>query len=289
MKTGKRILIVCVSIVVLGLLAWSMNKPDVKAGGDNALELRAPEFVSVAHAAPAEAEDNGTSFLDDEAGIAAYTQTPWAIDLASIRDLFRTIEYESDSYIIGSVELADYPETHDVHVYVHADGWVVGYYLAEDPTSKIVDLRHYDGETIETTKLEIAVGTICTGVGATPFEVDYYDFRYPNASHLMLITERYGGAENSTFEVQISPEYTMYERSWAHVYYDCERYGSWSTFYLDDVQISAQKGAYCWHFAHNSFSLAQLPPGSFHALEVISGCGDNAYIALSLTYQENAQ
>ncbi len=51
----------------------------------------------------------------------------------SVRNRFRTIEAETNDYIIGSVDLQDYPEQFDTHVYIHRDGWFMAYYLAADP------------------------------------------------------------------------------------------------------------------------------------------------------------
>jgi hypothetical protein len=44
--------------------------------------------------------------------------------------------------------------------------------------------------------------------------VTYYDFRYPNATHLMLIVEWvYNGTDS--FEINIPGSFAYYERSWS--------------------------------------------------------------------------
>jgi hypothetical protein len=144
--------------------------------------LKAPPFVGVASAQ--DGTQSVAHFLEDEAGISAYTRTPFAIDLSLVRELFRTIERETNTYIIGSLSLSGYGETEDVHVYVHTDGWVLAYYLVQDPTGKIMDWLGYNGSQITGTKLTKALTAICNQVGAMPFQASYYDFQYPNATNL---------------------------------------------------------------------------------------------------------
>ena len=138
----RKLLLTAVVAVVLLAAFGLVSKPGTPANADNVFSLRAPLFVDVARAEIAAI----SSFLDDEAGIAAYTQTPGSIDLSVVRDEFRTIERETAEYIIGSVGIPDYSEDHDPHVYVHTDGWVLAYYLAAEQASYIIDLRHYDGD-----------------------------------------------------------------------------------------------------------------------------------------------
>jgi len=279
--------LVALLLVVNGAVLLRLTGPPEdyeKYSGKIDISLNVPPFVSVANAAPA--YQTGTLFLEDEAGVSAYTQIPWAIDLPTVRDLFRTIEYETDQYIIGSVELADYPESHDAHVYVHTDGWVVAYYLAEDPTGKIMDLRHYNGIEITSTKLENALNVICSVVGAVPFEANYYDFRYPNATDIMLIQEYCSSDEGDSFDIQLPNDFTFYERAWAHAYHDgtcC--YGGQSSLFLDGNLLNSFDGLYTWFFAYGNLTSAQLYPGSFHTFQIDKYDGD-AYGGITLIYQE---
>ena len=78
------------------------------------------------------------SFLEDEAGISAYMNAGQNIDLNLAKKAYRTIEEETEQYIIGSVKLTGYSETEDVHAYVHKDGWIVTYYLKDEPSAKIL-------------------------------------------------------------------------------------------------------------------------------------------------------
>lgn len=261
-NTFYRIGFVVLLLVGFSLAFNSMNKPEAETGTNNVLTLQAPSFLgNPVLAAPL--AQTGTSFLDDEAGVSAYTRiNSGSINLTQVRDAFRTIEYETSSYIIGSVALTDYEETQDVHVYVNTSGWVIAYYRAEEPASKIIDLLHYDGVTISTTKLEMAMDKILVEVGVVSYTASYYDFRYPNATRLMLIAEKHNGTDNRSFDLLIPDTFVMYERSWAH----CDRALSTSYLYLDDVEISEFNNDN--HSYSGILTLAQLSPTTYHTFTI---------------------
>ena len=186
----------CFAALFLAALILSFSFVNGSTGPtneDNTFRLQAPPFVSAAGLPSRLAQGIGT-LLDDEAGISAWYQSPDAINLSQVRGQFRTIETETSDYIIGSVPVPDYYEVADAHVYVHRDGWILAYYARTDPISKIVDAEHY---TITTTKLKSVVAAVASAAGAPFTDVTYYDFRYPNASHLMLILEL-GDSEGET-------------------------------------------------------------------------------------------
>jgi hypothetical protein len=126
--------------------------------------------------------------ITEEAGISAWFQASTSIDLNNVKSAFRTIETENSDYILGSVSIDGYGESQDVHVYVHTDGWILAYYMASDPVGKIFDwwAYHDGGQANITTKLENAI-TIVANEAGIPFDTaTFYDFRYPNATNLML-------------------------------------------------------------------------------------------------------
>ena len=145
------------SLSVLTCLALLFGVGGVRlarpAEPDNAHPLKAPPFLSVAYAQDAAPEAALASIFDNEAGIAAYFQSPSAISLASVAPLYRTIETQTAQYIIGSMAVPEYPEAEDVHLYVHANGWVMAYYLKADPVGKIFDWQQYTGGTTIPTRL----------------------------------------------------------------------------------------------------------------------------------------
>lgn len=166
--------------------------------------------------------------LADQAGMAAYFQSPSGIDLQSVASssIFRTTEKTEDEYIIGSVGVENYTDpAEDVHVFVSSDGWIVAYYPASDPASKIVDVKAMSvSSTNIGTKLETVLRTVAAAAGVAYSQPSFYDFRYPEATHLMMIsgrdftmelpsTFRYferGGAENSCGYYGIDGENSPY-------------------------------------------------------------------------------
>jgi len=278
-KMTRKILLTAGVVVVLLAAFGLMSKPNAPASPDNVFRLQAPPFVGVARA------DAGAiaSFLDDEAGIAAYAQTSGPIDLSVVRNEFRAIERETEDYIIGSVGIPDYSEDHDPHVYVHTDGWVLAYYLNSEPASYMMDLRHYDGVEIGTTKLEDAMHEILSAIGIISFDTTFYDFRYPNATHIMLIAEANYDPGDESFDVHLPSEFTYYDRSWSHALY----YYYSSKLYLDDILVNSLDGGSGWKFAHGGFTTSELPPGVSHTMRVdLNDYLSDAFCGMALVYQE---
>ena len=147
-KFGLKILAILIALVIVAssvamYSATDMGKGIDGGGGNSVISLEVPSFFLIASAGSgggggAGAAQEGTAFLEDEAGVSAYVNTSQSIDLSKAESCYRTIEYKCDDYIIGSVELPDLPEDEDVHVYVSADGWIVAYYLKDEPASKIM-------------------------------------------------------------------------------------------------------------------------------------------------------
>lgn len=134
------------------------------------------------------AQSDVFSTLSKEAGISTYFQASTPIDLDKIRALFRTIEADTDTYIVGSVPIEGYSESHYVHVLASTDGWIVAYYLKSDPASKIVDwLAFKELQKEIKTKLETALATLAASVGVAYPGPTFYDFRYPDATNIMII------------------------------------------------------------------------------------------------------
>ncbi|MFN8486509.1 MAG: hypothetical protein U0350_02890 [Caldilineaceae bacterium] len=270
-------------LVLIGatVLVWRFYPLTQASAGPTSLALKAPPFVSVAKAADAAV----ASTISDEAGISAYFQTPGPITLSSVHSKFRTIERETTDYIIGSIPLKDYPESYDVHVYVHKDGWILAYYLKQDPASKIFDWRAYDtnGATVVATNLENAISTIVNAANVVLTTATYYDFRYPNATHLMLIAETVkGNYVSDAFQVNIPDSFVVFERSWSHAGNNGGPYS------LDNVKIHERSG-YEWDYAADFIQVPQFLPNQFHTISIGPNCCDGSkstYGGLALVYKE---
>jgi len=236
-KIGLKALAILIALVMVAssFAMYGYSGTDVKNGMDErgekgVISLMPPPFVGVAGAAEAAgggggAATAGRTFLEEEAGISAYVNVGQQIDLEKAETAFKSIETANESYIIGEIDIPGLPEDVDPHAYVHKDGWIVAYYSKYAPASKIMQWVGYGGGTIATTTLADAIHQICTAiqVSYTPVKgnIEYYDFEYPNANRMMLITDMVTGGYSDSFNLTIplELEYQLYEGSWSHCFF----------------------------------------------------------------------
>ncbi len=195
--------------VVAVTLGWLVLQAPARLQASTPLILQPPALPQRAGATQ---EAAAAATIAEEAGIAAYLNAGAPINLDSVADQYATIEARTDSYIIGSVAVPQYNERHQVHVYVHKDGWIMAYYLKTDPVAKLVDIKAYGGTTIST-KFETILSLFAGEAGVTYVQPTFWDFQAPNANHMMIVAENYTGGD--TFTVKLPGTYTFYDRSWA--------------------------------------------------------------------------
>ncbi|KKM27483.1 hypothetical protein LCGC14_1574270, partial [marine sediment metagenome] len=157
-----------------------------------------------------------STFLDDEAGISIYTDMGQQLDLNQAKSGLKTIEKETSNYIVGSISLPNLPESDDVHIFVHKDGWIVVYYLKVEPLSKIIDWNSYSGGQLTKTKLQLGLDEMSNILFIIPSIVKYYHFQYPLADKSMLIIEVQNGGGTDSFNIKIPGDLIVFERSWTH-------------------------------------------------------------------------
>jgi hypothetical protein len=293
-KKVLKALAIAIAIVIVASSVAMYSATDVKkgiagSGGKGVISLMAPPFIWVAGASPADiaAQRAGTTFLKEEAGISAYTNVGEAIDIEKVKTAFRTIEYVTSEYLIGSVPLPDYEETEDVHVYVHKDGWVVAYYLKEEVVAKILDWNDYTtDEQITGTKLEDGVSVVCNAAGVPIRDLKYYDFRYPNAEKLMITADAQWTEGTDTFKIKLPGEFVFYDRSYSHYTYDSRG----SKMKIDENEISSIGGCGGKSVTHyDQLSPTQLSLDTFHTVSLwLDGYrgGEKAFTAIVLVYRE---
>jgi len=227
-----------------------------------------------------------STFLDDEAGTAYYTNVSQTLDLVTAKAQFRTIEADEPDYVVGSLELSGLPETEDVHCFVHKDGWIVTYYLKAEPVGKIIDWNYYSAGTLSKTKLSIGLEDMCLALGVTPTYTNYYNFEFPNANKLKIIIEEnliWGSTDS--FEIKLTSAFTYYERSWAHTHLGSILY--YSRFFLNTVQISEIYGI---GFDYGELTPVQLTLDVFHTIDLYvysSISSGPAYCAILLVYSDS--
>jgi hypothetical protein len=289
-KVGMKALAISIAIVIVAssVAMYSSQKGENgidAGGGKGVISLMPHPFIVVTGAGPVDvaAQRAGTTFLKEEAGISAYTNVGEAIDIEKVKTTFRTIEYETNEYIIGSVPLPDYEETEDVHVYVHTDGWVVAYYLKEEVVAKILDWNDYTtDEQITGTKLEDGVSVVCNAAGVPIRDLKYYDFRYPNAEKLMIIADAQWTDGTDTFNIKLPGEFVFYDRSYSHYARDGP-----STLKIDENEISTVGGS---GTNYGQLSPTQLSLDTFHTVSLWydewRGHNGGSFGAIVLVYRE---
>jgi hypothetical protein len=237
-------------LLILAALAFGSRADTASASPGTALSR--PAFL--ADTAP---NDTAAAFigekLDAEAGISAWVQTGLPIDLNLVRGQFRTIETDTADYIIGSVPVPNYVEHYDPHVYIHKNGWVLAYYLKTDPAAKIVDVKN---ETIGSDKLGSTVANLAALAGTPAQEIAYYDFRFPNATHMLMVEENDDNGKD--FNIQLPTGYSYNELSFA-------TYGP-NYIYIDDARVDTQYSSD--NTGYGTFTLSQLLPGTKHTVEI---------------------
>jgi hypothetical protein len=231
-------------------------------------------------ARPAIAQEAGGSFLDQEAGISAYTNLGQKVDLSKIRAVLKTVEAETDTYVIGSISVPKYEgyPREDVHCFAHKDGWVVTYYRNTETTAKIISWRDWSGK-ITGTKLDMGLTVACDALDQKAPYVRYYHFKYPDAVKLMVIVK----TKTNQSRIMIPSSFAIYERSWSQFYtYDYGYSGNGSYIKIDDVVVSNERAKDGECGANGLINPTQLKPDVFHNVVVIDDYG-----AIVLLYRES--
>jgi hypothetical protein len=245
-------------LLVLFLVITTIAYRPGRASNQHEVSLSRPSFLDVAEAAEMPGGGPIGEMLDEEAGISAWYEAPGTIDLDQVDDVFTTIELQTSSYIIGSVDVPNYPEAYDVHVYVHVDGWILVYYLQDDPVSKIIDAQ---AQTIDTTLLK-SVASIVAGAAGQPLtDVTYYDFRYPNATDLLLVAENLLDNSGNDFTIEIPSSFAYFERSFA----------LWDHTEIEYFRVDGtDMPRIYWdgETAYGTITAAQLSPDTSHDIQV---------------------
>ena len=266
----------CITMIAASTVIAAQSIPKPAAQPGNGFDLVRPLFLTTASA-----EDAGiAAFIDSEAGIAAYFQAPGALSLATARPLFRTIEAQTDSYILGSIAVPDYAsESEDVHVYLHKDGWVLAYYLAVTPAANLIDWPRFNGTAI-VTKFDTVFQLLGAQLAFTLPAATYYDFRNPNANYLLLVAEV--TTSEDEFTVFLDQAIAYYERSWSlsGKSYDAQYILNGTKLADDDFRSPSE-----WRDLEGVLTPLQLAVNATHTIQLKYGHNVNIYAGLALVYR----
>ena len=282
-KFGMRMLaLLCaIAIVASSMAVYSHIAADAEKGlgeGERIIALMPPPFIGTVGAAETVA---GAAFPADDAGIAAYEQLKSDIKLKVAKPIFASIFMEEQDYIIGTVAVSGMVEDEYPYVYVASDGWVVSYYPRDQEASHITPF----GYSRSTTNLNEAMKKVYGKIGAVfnPDKLEYYDFRYPDATGMIMakeVSQTYG---TDRFYVTIPDSFTVYEVSWAY-------YGPYTSSYakLDDWMFATGSTESIPHKKkYGSFDSTDFEKGVEHKLEVCGcGSGSKGNLGLVIIYKE---
>jgi len=264
--------ILVVSFLGVYFYVQSGGKSSISAEGRQTFPLISPVFAQ---------SSSETAFLEEEAGISLYVNIGQSINLAVAKTVFRTIEKETADYIVGSIALPGLSENEDVHCFVNKDGWIVTYYLKEEPISKIVDWNLWSGGTLTKNKLQVGLERMGTALAASVAGAKYYHFQYPYANKSMLIIETLVGQGEDSFNITIPYELTVYERSWSHYIEYSQSYFKIDGNTIDVQSISSATTKY------GTLTISQLSPIIAHRVSVSGSYPGKLYgVCIALAYQE---
>ncbi|NTU79487.1 MAG: hypothetical protein HGA45_08805 [Chloroflexales bacterium] len=275
-------LIAIFALLGLSLAFGSPAGPAPAAPGT--LRLQAPALFAVAQAQEGDTASEASiaaagTTVANEAGIAAYFQAPGAISLDSIRARLRTVEADTSAYILGTLAVPEYGDNDDVKAFASSDGWVLVYYLKSEPASKIFDYKAYDGGSNVPTKFDRALTLLAGAIGTSLPPVRYYHFNFPNATNMLMVTERTPTGEDS-FQVTLPGSFTYAERSWS-----LGDTGSESTLWLNGARLGAAGNL---QQASGVIAEGSMLPDQQHTLKVVASpvaYGSIGSAALTLIYR----
>jgi len=214
MATKKAIIFLAITIaimaLIIGLQMISNQNPDTSTD-NNSFRLTFPPFLGDAAAAGV----STTGFPDNEAGICAYLRPVGSLNVDTAKSAFWSIDNETDDFIIGTIRVTNMHESESPYVYIDSNGWIISYYpkSIRNFEAYIVPLG-YDEATTNLAEAIKKVGEALEGYPVNYNEIKYYDFRYPDATNMLVIKEEHSGF----FYVEIPNTFIVYNATWI---YDC--------------------------------------------------------------------
>ena len=181
--------------------------------------------------------------------------------------------------------MSGHAEEQRPHVYVSNDGWVVAYYPRERSSGWLLPWYYYSGGSISKTTLSETVKKVCDQIGGSTTGLKYYDFRYPDATKMMIIVESTTG--RASFKVTIPMNFTVYRVDWSHWCEDCYTsysYNYKSHVYLDGGNFNTLECDKCFRCGTFSPSV-EFINGIEHKIEIKAN-HDTPRVGLVLEYAE---
>lgn len=260
-----RRLAIPLTLVVIGIALANMFIDSNPAPKEGPHLLQAPVFANVAQAG---VNASGGSIFQDEAGSAAYCKNSNGIQLSTVAGLYQVIEnlqtYETDGYIIGRMNIPELSELWEPRIYIDTSGLAIAFYPQDWRLGSMLRTYEYDGSTFPFV-LDWALQYLAARAVIPTGCISYYDFRYPNATHMAII----GEDDSSTFEVQVPNTYQLYGSGVSVRYLNV---------YLNETLIVSNAS----EIQNVDIPSAELPTGVLHQFRTSGG----GHMALIILYSE---
>lgn len=205
--------------VVLGVVSIQLflTTGNFNKGPSNVIHLAQPALA---------AQEGIKAFPKEAAGISAYIKLERPIDLDKVAKIFDRVKDVSKNHIIGTVPIRSFVGTFYPHLYADAAGWIVAYFLSSEPASLIMQWSGDSDNPVPTirTTLEEAIKAALAAIemGARSGEVQYFNFKYPEAEGMVILIRMLPTPGSKVTYVKIPGNYTLYEVSYFH--YGCNYY-----------------------------------------------------------------
>jgi hypothetical protein len=221
-------------------------------------------------------------------GLVAWTNVGQSIDLNQARKLFTTISSETADEIVGtySVYVNNYA-TENINLYVGRTGLIAGYYDSYTPASKTI---LWNSDKILFSKLA-AVITVGQSLGYTISvkDIKYYDYRYPDANRIMMVTQSLGESsignyDYGSFNFNIPNSATVYETSYSIYLNDIYNAKPATTVAIDGSIIGSISGSGSIYDVYNGYIMTNTQ----HIFGVMSNLGAQSAAAMIMIYNDNS-
>jgi len=179
--------------------------------------------------------------FDSQAGMCAYVNVG-NLSLENATEAYTQILTLSATHSVGTINIANYGGSDNIHVYVDTEGWIVAYLERGEELGSIIQWSgiDYNSPVIKTT-LEDAINSVCKKINVdfadVKTDIKYYNFEYPDAENMLIFINMIVG-EGDEYTTLFFPEsYTLYCVNYSHMNRGSYSY-SRSTFYFDGVVTS---------------------------------------------------
>ena len=193
--------------LVIGLLMAPVGQAPVSEGH---LTLAQPAFAA----------QERQAFPADKAGISAYLKLDRAIDLEKVATLMYRVEDVSNTHIIGTVQIPNFGGDVFPHLYADTSGWVVAYFLFNEPASLIMQWSGTDLDNpqvvIKTTVLEEVIRKVTDLLAILYEPPQYYHFRYPEANAITIFVRTAATPGSQVAYVKVPSTCKLFEASYYH-------------------------------------------------------------------------